>query len=164
MVISLLGRAAARLDRTAASLRGGAAIITAALAVAACTPTGNAPSAMDTGKAADGKNGLYSFHTGPASGCPGLDWHVVLHPDGKITGMVGWAGMTRTATLSGTMARNDTFTGTATEAKTGRTATISGSAGGTYIAISIAGTGTPCDNVVLNVPRAMGGMGGGGGG
>lgn len=172
MVISVLGRLAAGFDKTAASprpphgarrLRGGAAAVAGLLALAGCAPTANSPSAMETGRKSDGKGGLYSFHTGPASGCPGLDWHVVLAPDGKITGMVGWAGMTRTATLSGTMGRNDTFTGTATDAKTGKVASVAGSAGGSFIDISISGTGTPCDNVVLNVPRAGGGMGGGGG-
>ncbi|MFL5284806.1 MAG: hypothetical protein ACJ8AW_28480 [Rhodopila sp.] len=64
---------------------------------------------MDTGQASDGKSGLYAFHTGPASGCPGLDWHVVIQPGGQITGMVGWAGMTHTATLSGNIGANGEF-------------------------------------------------------
>ena len=55
--------------RLAASPLAGAAVAAcAALALAGCNP-----SAVATGQAADGRDGLYSFHTAAASGCPGLD-------------------------------------------------------------------------------------------
>ena len=40
---------------------------------------------------------------------------------------------------------------------------ITGRYGGNYLSIAISGTGTPCDDVILNVPRAVSGLGGGGG-
>jgi hypothetical protein len=129
----------------------------AALALTACTPGANSPSQIATGQASDGKGGLFAFHTGPASGCPGLDWHVVVQPGGQISGMVGWDNMAHTANLSGNMAPDGAFTGKALEVASGRTGNIAGRAAGNYIAISISGTGTPCDNVVLNVPRSIGG-------
>lgn len=138
-----------------APLRGPALLAALALSCAAALPAGTA--------SAQGATQLYSFHTGAASGCPGLDWHVVVGPDRKVSGMVGWDGMTRTATLSGTLAANGEFTATASEAATGKKATVGGRAAGNALAIAISGTGSPCDNVVLNVPRAVGGLGGGGG-
>ncbi len=116
-----------------------------------------------TAASAQGATQLYSFHTGAASGCPGLDWHVIVGPDRKVSGMVGWDGMTRTATLSGKLSANGEFTATANEAATGKKATVGGRASGNALAIAISGTGSPCDNVILNVPRAVGGLGGGGG-
>ena len=77
--------------------------------------------------------------------------------------MVGWAGMTHTASLAGTIAANGKFSAQATEAASGKTATIQGQAAGTYLEISISGTGSPCDDIWLNVPRVVGGLGGGGG-
>jgi hypothetical protein len=107
---------------------------------------------------------LYAFHTRPASGCPGLDWHLTVEPDNTITGFVGWDRMQHMARLEGTIARDRTFKMTGQEVGgTGKTATVTGRAGGTYLDIAISGTGTPCDDVVLNVPRVTGGLGGGGG-
>jgi hypothetical protein len=106
--------------------------------------------------------GLYSFHTAAASGCPALDWHVVVGSDRKLSGMVGWAG-THTASLGGTIGANGKFNALATEGATGKTAAVQGSVSGSYLQISVSGTGSPCDNVSLNVPRAGGGMSGGGG-
>jgi hypothetical protein len=107
---------------------------------------------------------LYAFHTRPASGCPGLDWHLTVEPDNTITGFVGWDRMQHMARLEGTIARDRTFKMSGQEVGgTGKTATVDGRAGGTYLSIAISGTGTPCDDVVLNVPRVTGGLGGGGG-
>jgi hypothetical protein len=107
---------------------------------------------------------LYAFHTRPASGCPGLDWHVTVDPDGVVSGFVGWDKMQHMARLEGQVAKDRTFKIEGQEVgNPGRTATITGRAGGTFLALSISGTGTPCDDVVLNVPRVVGGLGGGGG-
>ena len=107
---------------------------------------------------------LYAFHTRPASGCPGLDWHVTVEPDGAVSGFVGWDKMQHMARLEGQVAKDNTFKIDAQEVgNPSRTATILGRAGGSFVALSINGTGTACDNVVLNVPRVTGGLQGGGG-
>jgi hypothetical protein len=107
---------------------------------------------------------LYAFKTRPASGCPGLDWHVTVEPDNTISGFVGWDRMQHMARLEGTIAKDRTFKINAQEVgNPARNAVISGRAGGTYLEIAISGTGTPCDDVILNVPRVVGGLGGGGG-
>ncbi|HVZ06526.1 hypothetical protein [Rhodopila sp.] len=107
---------------------------------------------------------LYAFHTRPASGCPGLDWHVTVDPNKAISGFVAWDRMQHMARLDGQIERDNTFKVNAQEVGgTGKTAVITGRYGGNYLAIAISGTGTPCDDVILNVPRAGGGLGGGGG-
>lgn len=107
---------------------------------------------------------LYAFKTRPASGCLGLDWHVTVEPDRTISGFVGWDRMQHMARLEGTIAKDNTFKVNAQEVGgTGRQAVVTGRAGGTYLEIAISGTGTPCDDVILNVPRVVGGLSGGGG-
>jgi|SRR3954447_8690283 len=107
---------------------------------------------------------LYAFHTRPASGCPGLDWHVTVEPDKSITGFVGWDKMQHMARLDGMLERDSTFKINAQEVGgSNRQAVITGRYGGTYLSIAISGTGTPCDDVILTVPRVTGGLGGGGG-
>lgn len=110
------------------------------------------------------KGSLYALHTGRESGCPGLDWHVTVEPDGELAGFVAWNAMQHMARLNGTISKNGSFEMNAKEVGgAARTATVKGTASGDYIKISIEGSGTACDNLVLNVPRASGGMGGGGG-
>jgi hypothetical protein len=110
------------------------------------------------------KGGLYAVSTRPASGCPGLDWHINVSPDNSLSGFVAWDHQQHMAKLEGKIDRDRTFTMQAQEVGgSGRTATIKGTAGGNNVAIAISGTGTPCDDVVLNVPRVTGGLGGGGG-
>jgi len=107
---------------------------------------------------------LYAFHTRPASGCPGLDWHLTVEPTGQISGFVGWDKMQHMARIEGELAKDSTFKLDAQEVgNAARTATIVGRAGGSFISASISGTGTACDNVVLNIPRVTGGLQGGGG-
>ena len=110
------------------------------------------------------RNQLYAVSTRPAGGCPGLDWHLTVGADNSLTGFVAWDHQTHMAKLEGKINRDRTFQMDAQEVGgSGRTATIKGTAGGTNVAIAISGTGTPCDDVVLNVPRVSSGLGGGGG-
>src|SRR4051794_13866970 len=103
---------------------------------------------------------LYAFHTRPASGCPGLDWHVTVEPDKTITGFVGWDKMQHMARLEGQIQPDSTFKLNAQEVGgAGKAAVITGRYGGNYLSIAISGTGTPCDDVILNVPRAVSGLG-----
>jgi hypothetical protein len=111
-----------------------------------------------------GKGQLYAFHTRPVvGGCPGLDWHVTLGPDGTLVGFVAWDNMQHMARLEGKIQRNRAFTMQAQEVGGSRTATVKGVAAGQYINMQVDGSGTPCDGVSLQIPRVTGGMGGGGG-
>ncbi len=110
------------------------------------------------------KGQLYAISTRPASGCPGLDWHITVSPDNTLTGFVAWDRDQHMARLDGKINRDRTFQMDAKEVGgTGRTGVVKGTAGGNNVSISISGTGTPCDDVVLNVPRVQGGLSGGGG-
>ncbi len=139
----------------------GAKIAVIALSAAA---TFSLPASAQIPRHPVAKAQLFAFHTRPASGCPGLDWHVTVEPDKTITGFVGWDKMQHMARLNGQLERDNTFKIDAQEVGgTGRNATITGRYGGNYLAIAISGTGTPCDDVILNVPRAGAGLSGGGG-
>lgn len=104
--------------------------------------------------------GLYSFHTGKLGACPGLDWHVTVEPDGKVTGMVGWDEMTHMAKLVGTIQSDGTFSGNAKEVGGPKAATINGTASGNYVTLTINGTGGPCDGKTVQAPRTSAGFGG----
>jgi hypothetical protein len=109
--------------------------------------------------AQEGKATLYAFHTGPViGGCPGLDWHVTLFRDNTLTGFVAWDQGQHVARLSGKVNKDRTVEVSAQEVGgTGRTATVTGRAGGQYINLEIKGSGSACDGVNLAIPRATGG-------
>ncbi len=110
------------------------------------------------------KGGLYVYHTRPAGGCPGLDWHITVEPSGMLVGFVAWDQMKHMARLSGMINKDRSFKMNAQEVGgTGRKATVTGSAAGDYIQASINGSGTACDNKMLQIPRDVGGLEGGGG-
>lgn len=111
-----------------------------------------------------GKTSLYVYHTRSSAGCPGLDWHIMTEPDGKITGFVAWDRMTHMARLNGTINNDRTFKMDAQEVDgSGRRAVVSGTAAGEYVTAEIHGSGTACDDKPLQVPRFTGGLEGGGG-
>ena len=110
-----------------------------------------------------GKESLYVYHTNPSSGCPGLDWHIVTEPSGSLMGFVAWDQMKHMARLDGMMSKSGTFKMDAKEVGGDRTAVVSGKAAGNNIYATIEGSGTKCDGLTLNIPRAVGGLGGGGG-
>jgi hypothetical protein len=120
---------------------------------------------LGTAFAQSGQPGLYAFSTGPTtSGCPGLDWHITLQPDNSLVGFVSWGRGEHIARLAGTLNPNRQFQMNAQEVGgQGRTAVVKGQAMGQYINVVISGSGSPCDNINLNVPRVAGGLGGGGG-
>jgi hypothetical protein len=94
---------------------------------------------------------LYAFHSGPQSGCPGLDWHIVA--DGNnLNGMISWNNMQNMAHATGTLnptAR--TFQMTAQEqGGQGRTATINGSVQSNgYLVANITGPNVKCTGVTV---------------
>jgi hypothetical protein len=62
-----------------------------------------------TGVAADKAYGLeldpgrvLTFHSEPSNGCPGLDWHVVIGPNHRLTGFIAWDHMKDIARVDGT--------------------------------------------------------------
>src|SRR3954468_7587761 len=56
------------------------------MAIALSTAASLSPAA-----AQEEKGTLYAFHSRPVvGGCPGLDWHVTVSPDNKLTGFVAW--------------------------------------------------------------------------
>ena len=110
------------------------------------------------------KGGLYAFHSRPIGKCPGLDWHVMVEPNGALDGFVAWDRMQHMARLSGTLTKDRTFEMAAQEVGgAARKATVKGTAAGDYITASITGSGSACDDQVLQIPRAEGGLEGGGG-
>jgi hypothetical protein len=106
--------------------------------------------------------GLYAFHSRAMGKCPGLDWHVMVAPNGALSGFVAWDNMQHMARLTGMMNKDHTFQIDA-KGDSGKTAVVKGSATGDYLTASITGSGTACDDQVLQVPRAPGGLEGGGG-
>jgi len=110
------------------------------------------------------KASLFAFHTKPViGGCPGLDWHVVLTPDNKIDGFVAWDHKRHMATLDGELNKDQTFEIAAQEFGSTGKAMVTGKIAGDYINLTINGSGTKCDGEILPVPRAEGGLEGGGG-
>jgi hypothetical protein len=111
---------------------------------------------------------LFAFHSNPSGGCPGLDWHITVQGE-KLTGFVAWDAMKHMARLDGTLipasaGQERSFKMDAQEVGgTGRKATVQGTASGEYVNASITGSGTACDGKILQIPRATGGMEGGGG-
>ena len=94
---------------------------------------------------------VYSFHSGPQGGCPGLDWHVVAQGN-KLEGMVAWDNMKAMAHATGTMNPTaKTFEMTAKEVGgKGRTATINGSVRSDgWLVANINGPGVKCQNVAV---------------
>jgi len=110
------------------------------------------------------KGGLYVYHTRASGGCPGLDWHVNVEPSGMLTGFVAWDQMKHMARLAGMINQDRSFKMNAQEVGgTRRRATVTGRTSGEYIEASINGSGTACDGKMLNIPRDVGGLEGGGG-
>ena len=59
---------------------------------------------------------LYVFHSGPRSGCPGLDWYIVAEPGDALIGFIAWNNMQSLARATGTLDRRaGTFEMTAHE-------------------------------------------------
>ena len=75
---------------------------------------------------------LYVFHSGPRSGCPGLDWYIVAEPGDALIGFIAWNNMQSLARAKGTLNRRaGTFEMTAHEV------------GGQDRTVSVTGTVSP---------------------
>ena len=101
---------------------------------------------------------LYDTHATAGGACNGMDWHVIVHPDKTINGVVGWDGFRHIAHLSGTVGADGSFKANAVEPGSNKTDTVSGTLQANDLKASINGTGTPCDNQTMAVPLDSGGM------
>jgi hypothetical protein len=104
----------------------------------------------------------YSFHTAARGTCPGMDFHVVLDETNAVTGFVAWDRMKHMGAISGQVNPDGSFTNTVTEAG-GHNATVTGKVSGSFLTVSIDGTGTGCDKQTWKIRRAVdsGEIGGG---
>lgn len=100
-----------------------------------------------------GKDTLYDTRTGPSGGCPGMDWHVVVHPDHTLNGVVSWDDFKHMAHVSGTADKNGAFKVDAVGMSGGKAPIVTGTVEAKQLKASIAGTGTACDNQTMNIPR-----------
>jgi hypothetical protein len=125
----------------------------------------SAAASLSPALAQSGSAGLYAFHTDAVvGGCPGLDWHITVGKDDSLNGLVAWDQGKHVARLAGSINKDRSFAMNAEEVgAAGKKAMVKGTAGGTTINVVITGSGSACDGVNLTIPRAVGGMGGGGG-
>lgn len=97
---------------------------------------------------------LYDTQTQTKGGCPSMAWHVVVHPDNTLNGVVSWDQEKHMAHLTGTVDKNGSFKANAVEQGSGKTDTVTGSVHGNDLKATINGTGTGCDNQTTSVPKA----------
>jgi len=94
---------------------------------------------------------IYAFHSGAQSGCPPMDWHIVLQDGGVLAGMISWDNMQSIARVSGTVDQQTRkFQMTATEVGgKGRTATIDGTVNKQdgWLTANIEGANVKCPGV-----------------
>jgi hypothetical protein len=120
--------------------------------------TAQSSTGQPQGNRVHGRDTLFVARTGPQSACPGMDWHVVVRPDNTVNGVVSWDGSKHMAHLTGTVDASGTLTASAVENGTNKSDAISGKVQGNDMKASISGTGTPCDNETMNVPKAANGV------
>jgi len=122
-----------------------------AVAAAACTPKPPAPPPAATAAMQQLPPGrVYTFHSSAQSGCPGLDWHVVLTPDNMLDGMIAWNNWQSMAHATGSVnPQTRTFQMTAEEVGgRHRTADISGTVQTDgYLVANISGPNVNCQGI-----------------
>ncbi|MBV9250771.1 MAG: hypothetical protein JO227_16165 [Acetobacteraceae bacterium] len=93
---------------------------------------------------------LYAFHTGASGTCPGLDWHVYLGEDNKLSGVIGWNHMQSIAKVSGSVKPDHTFQmeATAGDKKADITGSIQGDG---WMVANIKGV-PACEGKTIKVP------------
>jgi hypothetical protein len=106
----------------------------------------------------------YALHSNAASGCPALDWHLVVQNDGSIGGMVGVNDMKTMFRVHGTYSGAN-FHLDGQEVGGTRTAAVNGQLQDQRIAISIGGlpVDSACQGKTVYIkrrePTAVGGEG-----
>jgi FlaG/FlaF family flagellin (archaellin) len=137
-------------------------------ALLSCVGGSIALAQQPTGQAAGnwGQAGTtYALHSNAASGCPALDWHLVVQNDGTIGGMVGVNDMKTMFRVHGTYSgANFQLQGQEVGGK--RTAAVNGQLQDQNIALSIGGlpVGSACQGKTVYIKRReaapVGGEGG----
>jgi len=102
------------------------------------------------------KDMLYATSTVAKGSCPGMDWHIVVHSDKTVNGMVGWDEAKHMVHLTGTMDDHGVIKMNAVDPGSNKADTVTGTADGSVLKARISGTGTPCDDQTMEVPRAQG--------
>lgn len=104
---------------------------------------------------------VYAFHSTAQSGCPMLDWHVVLDESGALNGIISWDNMKSLARATGSVNRQtNTFQMTAKEiGGRGRTATIDGTVNPStgWMTANIKGAATNCTGIEVQWFRPFSG-------
>ena len=94
---------------------------------------------------------LYVFHSGPRSGCPGLDWYIVAEPGDALIGFIAWNNMQSLARATGTLDRRaGTFEMTAHEVGgQDRTVTVTGTVSPTsgWLTADVQGQDVSCRGI-----------------
>ena len=94
---------------------------------------------------------VYTFHSSPGSGCPGVDWHVVVQANNVLAGVVAWNDMQSLARVNGSLDRGTgAFEMTAQEVGgQGRTAKVSGKVdpGTGWLTADVEGPNVSCRSI-----------------
>jgi hypothetical protein len=94
---------------------------------------------------------LYVLHSGPRSGCPGVDWYIVAQADDTLTGFIAWNNMQSLARATGTLnRRSGTFEMTAHEVGgQDRTVTVTGTVSPTsgWLTADVQGQDVSCRGI-----------------
>ena len=110
----------------------------------------------------------YGIVTPQAGACPRLDWRFVVDPSRTINGFLSPDGVRKIATLSGSLAPDDSFQMTVVAVADHRTANVTGrfTTGISTLSIHGDGAGDACDGHTfdLRLGRYFATQGGGGGG
>lgn len=101
---------------------------------------------------------LYDTKTEARGGCPAMDWHVMVHPDKTVNGIVSWDGSKHMAHLTGTMDNKGAFKANAVESEGNKSYPVTGTVDGSTLKAKINNTGTPCDNKMMAVPHVANGV------
>ena len=99
------------------------------------------------------KDMLYATSAPAKGSCPSMDWHIVVHSDKTVNGMVSWDGSQHLVHLTGTMDDHDALKMNAVDPGSNKSDTVTGTIEGNVLKAHINGTGTACDNETMNVPR-----------
>ena len=94
---------------------------------------------------------VYTFHSSPGSGCPGVDWHVVVQANNVLAGVVAWNDMQSLARVNGSLNRSTwAFEMTAQEVGgQGRTAKVIGKVdpGTGWLTADVEGPNVSCRSI-----------------
>jgi hypothetical protein len=94
---------------------------------------------------------LYVFHSGPGSGCPGVDWYIVAEAGDTLAGFIAWNNLQSLARATGSLnRRTGTFEMTAHEVGgQDRTVTVTGTVSPTsgWLTADVQGQDVSCRGI-----------------